>query len=43
MKFFQNVIYKFYHYRDVRENHSFFNGNLDLSPREKAISEPGPT
>ena len=43
MKFFQNVIYKFYHYRDVRENLSFLNGNLDLPPRSKAISEPAPT
>ena len=37
------MIFRFYHYRDVRENHSFTDGNLDLSHRDKAISEPAPT
>ena len=32
----------FYHYRDVRENNSFFDGILDLSSRDKANSEPAP-
>ena len=32
-----------YTYRNVQENHSHFDGNSDLSPREKAFSEPAPT
>ena len=33
----------FYTYRNVQENHSHFDGNLGLSPREKAIFEPALT
>ena len=32
-----------YSYRSARENHSFFDVNLDLSPGDKVNSEPAAT
>ena len=42
-KIFQNVIFMLYTYRNVQENHSLFGVDLDLSPGDKANSEPAAT
>ena len=42
-KISQIAIFVFYTYRNVQENHSHFDGILDLSPRDEANSEPAAT
>ena len=42
-KNFSKYDFYFYTYRNVQENHSHFDGNLDQSPGDKANSEPALT
>ena len=42
-KNFSKYEFYFYTYRNVQENHSHFDGILDLSPRDEANCEPAAT